>query len=232
MLPAPGPLLRRARPDVPHRPSNPATRWPTQADPIGLLGGLNQYGLAGSDPIGNSDPFGLTVCFHGNQQQRPAAADEYVQATGTKFALDGAGCTRGATRDASSGVSEAISKAFIQMAESAITFTTSWGRIPGIQAHERGSGLGWPAFNAPVFYIDQSDVGHDYGTAVIPGPTETCSTSPGATYSLHQIIVHEVGEMHGFIARSGTSEDWALMLETFHLIDAQKPLRHPSCHKK
>lgn len=208
-----------------------ATGQSTQRDPIGLLGGLNQYGFAGSDPIGNSDPFGLKVCFQGNQQQRQSLADEYMQATGTKFALDGSGCTNSATRDASSGVSEATSKAFIQLAESASLFTTSWGRIPGIQAWERGSGLGWPSANSPVFYIDSTDVGNDYGTAVLPGTNKVCSTSAGATYGLHQIIAHEVGEMYGNIAKSGTSEHWALMLETFNLLDAQKPLRHPSCHK-
>jgi len=33
----------------------------TQEDPIGIAGGLNLYGYAGSDPINNSDPFGLCV---------------------------------------------------------------------------------------------------------------------------------------------------------------------------
>jgi uncharacterized protein RhaS with RHS repeats len=31
----------------------------TQRDPIGLAGGVNQYGYAGGDPVNYSDPFGL-----------------------------------------------------------------------------------------------------------------------------------------------------------------------------
>ncbi len=38
---------------------NPATGIFTQEDPIGIAGGLNTYGFAGSDPATYSDPFGL-----------------------------------------------------------------------------------------------------------------------------------------------------------------------------
>ncbi len=41
---------------------NPQTGTFTQEDPIGLAGGLNVYGFAGGDPVGYSDPFGLSAC--------------------------------------------------------------------------------------------------------------------------------------------------------------------------
>jgi RHS repeat-associated protein len=33
----------------------------TQEDPIGLAGGVNLYGLANGDPVGYSDPYGLSA---------------------------------------------------------------------------------------------------------------------------------------------------------------------------
>ena len=38
---------------------DPETGRFTQSDPIGLAGGMNLYGFAGSDPVSYSDPFGL-----------------------------------------------------------------------------------------------------------------------------------------------------------------------------
>jgi RHS repeat-associated protein len=41
---------------------DPASGQFTQADPIGLAGGLNSYGYANGDPVTYSDPFGLMGC--------------------------------------------------------------------------------------------------------------------------------------------------------------------------
>ena len=41
---------------------DPNTGQFTQEDPIGLAGGMNLYGFAGSDPVNYADPFGLQLC--------------------------------------------------------------------------------------------------------------------------------------------------------------------------
>ncbi len=53
MRDASGQMYRR------NRYYDPATGQFTQADPIGLAGGLNAYGFADGDPVSYSDPYGL-----------------------------------------------------------------------------------------------------------------------------------------------------------------------------
>jgi RHS repeat-associated protein len=55
MRDASGQMYRR------NRYYDPATGQFTQADPMGLAGGLNAYGFADGDPVSYSDPYGLSV---------------------------------------------------------------------------------------------------------------------------------------------------------------------------
>ena len=49
---------------------DPVTGRFTQVDPIGLGGGLNDYGFAAGDPVNYSDPFGL--CYGETSKQESA----------------------------------------------------------------------------------------------------------------------------------------------------------------
>jgi RHS repeat-associated protein len=89
----------------------------TQEDPIGLAGGLNLYGFAGSEPVNNDDPFGLCdpqdpVCqsmgfrllrFLGVSEARasaimsPAVAGSRLIGPGTGVIVRGAGSRLGAS---------------------------------------------------------------------------------------------------------------------------------------
>jgi RHS repeat-associated protein len=57
---------------------DPKTGRFTQEDPIGLAGGLNAYGFADGDPVGYSDPYGLSAeasCCRDNPSPRNLALE-------------------------------------------------------------------------------------------------------------------------------------------------------------
>jgi RHS repeat-associated protein len=86
MRDASGQMYRR------NRYYDPATGQFTQADPIGLAGGLNAYGFAAGDPVSYSDPYGLKVCFQGNAAQVRALRSAAEDATGAAVWLDKNNC--------------------------------------------------------------------------------------------------------------------------------------------
>jgi RHS repeat-associated protein len=65
------------------RAYDPITGRFTQPDPVGLAGGINDYGFASGDPVNYSDPFGLCpapykpgTCAQNNVGQPPTLWDE------------------------------------------------------------------------------------------------------------------------------------------------------------
>src|SRR5688500_3747354 len=68
MRDASGQMYRR------NRYYDPQTGQFTQADPIGLAGGLNAYGFAAGDPVTYSDPYGL--CAQGASTEGGGTDDE------------------------------------------------------------------------------------------------------------------------------------------------------------
>lgn len=69
---ATGLLFRR------NRYVDPMTGRFTQEDPIGLAGGMNLYGFAGSDPVSYSDPFGLCPPQDDNPYDCPGNMGAFV----------------------------------------------------------------------------------------------------------------------------------------------------------
>jgi RHS repeat-associated protein len=54
---------------------NPGSGQFTQADPIGIAGGMNAFGLAGGDPVNFGDPFGLCPEDQGGDGKKKEVAD-------------------------------------------------------------------------------------------------------------------------------------------------------------
>jgi uncharacterized protein RhaS with RHS repeats len=76
-----------------NRVYDPATGRFTQEDPIGLAGGVNEYGFADADPLNFSDPFGLKVCFGaGDRENLIRATSQAIGATISSDDLDSQGC--------------------------------------------------------------------------------------------------------------------------------------------
>ena len=78
----------------------------TQADPIGIAGGMNAFGFAGGDPVNFSDPFGLcplerdgvpcTLTMAGRAALGGAAGGALFGVTGGTVVLPGVGTLAGA----------------------------------------------------------------------------------------------------------------------------------------
>jgi RHS repeat-associated protein len=103
---------------------DPQTGRFTQEDPIGLAGGLNDYGFAGGDPVNYSDPFGLCPdpkdpkCPVGGPGTASGAmavaqqiADKHLGAATAEFAVGVAalGTAGGVALTAGPGVTAAVS---------------------------------------------------------------------------------------------------------------------------
>jgi hypothetical protein len=68
---------------------DPKTGQFTQSDPLGLGGGLNTDGFAAGDPVSYGDPYGLKVCFKGDEAEVARLRDATSEATGAAIRMDG-----------------------------------------------------------------------------------------------------------------------------------------------
>jgi RHS repeat-associated protein len=61
---------------------NPGSGQFTQADPVGIAGGMNAFGFVGGDPVNFSDPFGLCPPKDRNSSDCPWMHEEGLQSAG------------------------------------------------------------------------------------------------------------------------------------------------------
>jgi uncharacterized protein RhaS with RHS repeats len=201
----------------------------TQPDPIGLAGGLNQYGYAGGDPVNGSDPFGLKVCFEGTKSQQRRQRQEFERANRveiTSFDEDTGCATAAKANDASD--SYAVDLAAL-ISDPQFVAKFAYGRLPGIARSEAGSGYDRVTRRT---LIDRSDFGRPYGVAP---EASTCRYVQGATYTAEMVWLHEAA--HALASynekyQPSAFSDPVMDQEQALQLRTGKPVRPAICHER
>ena len=207
---------------------DPATGLFTQEDPIGLAGGLNLYGFGSGDPVGNADPFGLTVCARTPGLQR--AIERAFNVT-IEWGPDG--CVSDPKKVTRLGGSEwgVLQERFLEMVAATQVFIVSWGTT--------GSGSRFGPMNQPRWwvrmrrggryrvFIDQSQIGGPYPSR--QGQAGYCGYGPNGQWTLESLIVHELlGHGYGVVdGRVGFPSHQGTAIETENMYYSATPGREP-----
>lgn len=191
---------------------------------------MNQFGFAASDPVNNSDPLGLKVCFSGGTEaERRRMADALAVAAEVSYTWNSTtGCMENARAiNPNSRIANQVA-AFINNTTRTATFRP--GRLPNSGTGRNDTGSGMDSYfggNIVRFLIDLGDTTRTYG--VVPNGTRPCLTVQGATYTLEMIMLHELGHASDFFTPV-FGVDEAMTFERAYTQRMQMPSRPPSCH--
>jgi uncharacterized protein RhaS with RHS repeats len=199
---------------------DPATGQFTQADPIGLAGGLNAYGFAAGDPVSYSDPYGLKVCV---------ASAGLRKQIGDAFQVD-----------ISWGKDNCIDQ------NSEITARAGSGRFAEIQAEFRevvNSGMdievGWEMNGGGSRFVPQASVLDDHDIRIDPFQARgsyrykdrngRCASA--GHWGRYAIIVHEFGHAFNWL-RTGDGVIQAPAIRSENVFNAAmgRRARSEACH--
>jgi RHS repeat-associated protein len=203
---------------------DPKTGQFTQADPIGLAGGLNTYGFAAGDPVTNYDPDGLAVCGRTRHERRRIEETYSVD-----IAWDNNGCVSeqdSVRRVGSSSYSE-LQDGFLELVEDFRTFTVSFSWSIWHPRSWQGSRFYKEGENRYIAYIDPADTRASYWY-------EDANSCRGRSlWGVHALIAHELTG-HGLgIVRHGraSSQQHAIEWENrWNRNFTNRPDRSFRCH--
>ena len=182
----------------------------------------------------NSDPFGLKVCFEGDESQRRTMADALAVAAEITYTWNsGTGCMENARPiHPGNAVAEQVA-GFINHVTKTAIFAP--GRLPGSgSGSNTGSGVVPSSGGADVvrILIDFGDVKRRYGVVpyVLNNGQTRCSFVPGARYTMEMIMIHETGHT-GYFFDPVQGVDEAMTFERAYTSRVGMPLRPDECHK-
>jgi RHS repeat-associated protein len=136
-------------------------RW-TQEDPVGLAGGLNLYLFNGNNPVSNTDPFGLKVCFKGDGASDNIGATEQV--IDADIDTDKDGCVTSGSQVHPRGKKLSMrAKMFIMLAESADVYNVVDGASPCAANPGEHHSMFCPGEGGGTVYVNVSDIGRSLG---------------------------------------------------------------------
>ena len=198
------------------RPQTANSGPSTQRDPIGLIGGSNQYGYAGGDPVGYSDPYGERVCFRGSAGSIARQKIATEKATGTAFDLDGDNCAKNVT---TVGPATERSEGFRAMVEDP-TFTAY---ISFSMFQPTG---GRSVRGTLDVRIDINRFASRFGLYYTHDTGGRCQKTEGTRNSVESLVAHELGHVYNQLVDDNVHPDAAMRWQNQIVLSQGRPLRY------
>jgi RHS repeat-associated protein len=185
-------------------------RW-TQEDPIGLAGGLNLYQFNGNNPVSNTDPFGLKVCFKGSGQEVADLKAATENATNSIILLDHRGCVAASVQSRGNKRFDAIRAKFQGLVDSPEQFTIRFTRL----------------FDSAQIDKYLVDVYEKYFALAYPAIVSGRCQAEQVPWNLSQVVAHELNH-HYTVPSTGmmdNDENRAVDAENVYNRASGRPVR-------
>jgi hypothetical protein len=223
--------LRLASPDLPDISffrnrwyDHYSGRW-TQEDPIGMAGSVNLYQYAGNNPAAWADPFGLKVCYSGDQSEVQELRVATERATHAWITLDRDNCIAGV--EGWGGRFTSLGRYLESMSSDQASLWRFY-MCSGCQTGNRYSehrGGGGTVWHVAIDRLDVNNPLRRYPHMRDPRRPTICDSSQSPWRSLIPLVGHEIG--HFPVGGANPIHPAGIWEENELHAEYQEPLR---CH--